>query len=93
MTHLPQVAAFADAQVSVRKDGGASGAITTTTVLDEQDRIVEVSRMLSGQPDSSSARQHAAELLSEARRILHGAGSDGKPGTIDLSGDTVGAQR
>lgn len=93
VTHLPQVAAFADAQVSVRKDGGASGAITTTTVLDEQDRIVEVSRMLSGQPDSSSARQHAAELLSEARRILHGAGSDGEPGTIDLSGDTVGAQR
>ncbi len=73
VTHLPQVAAFADVQVRIHKDGAQSRATTTATVLDEEQRVVEVSRMLSGQPDSSSAHRHAEELLNEARSIVDAA--------------------
>jgi DNA repair protein RecN (Recombination protein N) len=64
VTHLPQVAAFADRQVAVRKQVDASGrTVTTAEVLSAEARIVELSRMLSGHPDSATARAHAEELL------------------------------
>jgi DNA repair protein RecN (Recombination protein N) len=67
VTHLPQVAACADTQVVVVKDDG--GAVTTATadVVDGDDRVVELSRMLAGTPDSATTRQAAAELLETAR--------------------------
>lgn len=66
VTHLPQVAAFADAQVGITK-AEARGAVTTSaSSLDETSRSVELARMLSGSPDSSTARQHADELLADA---------------------------
>ena len=66
VTHLPQVAAFADAQVAVTK--ADDGSVTTTRIeaLDDTARVVELSRMLSGSPDSDAAREHAAELLASA---------------------------
>lgn len=66
VTHLPQVAAFADHHIGVRKvvRGGTTYAEAQPAVGD--DRIVELSRMLSGQPDSEIAREHAAELLATA---------------------------
>ena len=67
VTHLPQVAAFADEQVLVSKTQGDQLARTTAVVLNEEDRVVELSRMLSGSPDSSTARDHAYELLSSAQ--------------------------
>ncbi|MFN7148962.1 MAG: DNA repair protein RecN, partial [Microthrixaceae bacterium] len=66
VTHLAQVAAFADAQVLVHKDQLVAGATTSTTVLDDEMRVVELSRMLSGSPDSDAARRHARELLDAA---------------------------
>jgi len=66
VTHLPQVAAFADAQVLVAKRQGAAGATTTAAVLDDAGRVVELSRMLSGSPESATARDHAEELLAAA---------------------------
>ena len=64
VTHLPQVAAFADRQVAVRKTAdGAGRTATTAEVLGPEARIVELSRMLSGHPDSATARAHAEELL------------------------------
>jgi len=66
VTHLPQVAAFADAQVVVAKHVEGEVTATTTTVLDPAARVVEVSRMLSGSPDSATARRHAEELLAAA---------------------------
>ncbi len=66
VTHLPQVAAFADAQVLVAKEQDAHGATTTATPLDDAGRVVELSRMLSGSPESSTARDHAHELLASA---------------------------
>jgi DNA repair protein RecN (Recombination protein N) len=68
VTHLPQVAAFADAQVAVRKDEVNGRTIAGAVVLDGGDRVIELSRMLSGQPESATARDHAEELLASAAR-------------------------
>lgn len=66
VTHLPQVAAFADRHVVVRKShGGGADVITASDVstVEGQERISELARMLSGQEDSATALEHAAELL------------------------------
>ncbi|MCB1014798.1 MAG: DNA repair protein RecN, partial [Acidimicrobiales bacterium] len=68
VTHLPQVAAFADAQVAVAKADDGSVTTTQVAVLDEAARVVELARMLSGTPDSEAAHEHAAELLGTAAR-------------------------
>jgi DNA repair protein RecN (Recombination protein N) len=65
VTHLPQVAAFADHQVAVRKGVDPDGrTVTAAEPLGPDTRVVELSRMLSGHPDSATARAHAEELLS-----------------------------
>ena len=66
VTHLPQVAAFADAQIGITKIETDGAVVTTASVLDGDARSVELARMLSGSPDSSTARQHGDELLAEA---------------------------
>jgi DNA repair protein RecN (Recombination protein N) len=68
VTHLPQVAAFADHQVAVTKSEDAGRTVVTARMLSEQDRVVELSRMLSGQPASVTARGHAEELLATASK-------------------------
>jgi DNA repair protein RecN (Recombination protein N) len=73
VTHLAQVAAFADAQVRVQKSQDAEGAVTTARVLDGEDRVVELSRMLSGSPDSDAARRHAEELLGSVAGARRGS--------------------
>jgi len=66
VTHLPQVAAFADRQISVLKD--SLGEITVSSVrhLTGPERERELARMLSGSPDSEVALSHARELLNSA---------------------------
>jgi len=66
VTHLPQVAAFADHQVAVAKDDRSGRATASARVVTGPDRVVELSRMLSGQPSSDTARDHAEELLATA---------------------------
>lgn len=65
VTHLPQVAACADRHVHVRKSSDPDAGVTTSdvTVLDTEERIEELARMLAGHADSSAAREHARELL------------------------------
>ncbi|GIF16555.1 DNA repair protein RecN [Actinoplanes teichomyceticus] len=72
VTHLPQVAAFADRHLVVAKDTG--GAITTSGVriVEETERARELSRMLAGLPDSDLGIAHAEELLAVAGREKHG---------------------
>lgn len=67
VTHLAQVAAFADHHLVVTKAGGAD-MVTESDVrlVTDDDRIRELARMLSGQEDSEAARTHAAELLSQS---------------------------
>ncbi|MER5775295.1 DNA repair protein RecN [Streptomyces sp. NPDC002039] len=67
VTHLPQVAAFADRQLLVEKTVDGSVTRSGVTVLEGEDRIRELSRMLAGQEDSETARAHAEELLATAR--------------------------
>ena len=63
VTHLPQVAAFADKHLKVEKT--ASGNVTTSSVieLDSGARVTEIARMMAGIQDSASALEHARELL------------------------------
>jgi DNA repair protein RecN (Recombination protein N) len=69
VTHLPQVAALADAQIVVDKRIVDGQTITSARRLEGEERTLEVARMLSGQEASTSARRHAAELLGvRARR-------------------------
>jgi DNA repair protein RecN (Recombination protein N) len=74
VTHLPQVAAFADQQVAVWKEERADRTVATAKPLDDDDRVIELSRMLSGQPDSATARGHAEELLATAAAARGRAG-------------------
>ncbi|MCX3064305.1 DNA repair protein RecN [Streptomyces beihaiensis] len=67
VTHLPQVAAFADRQLLVEKTNDGSVTRSGVTVLEGEDRVRELSRMLAGQEDSETARAHAEELLAVAR--------------------------
>jgi DNA repair protein RecN (Recombination protein N) len=66
VTHLPQVAAFADHQVVVSKDDRSGTTVASARTATGADRVVELSRMLSGQPGSETARGHAEELLATA---------------------------
>jgi len=68
VTHLAQVAAFADHQVSVSKVERDGRTVADVRRLDGGGRVVELSRMLSGQPTSATAHDHAEELLATASR-------------------------
>ena len=68
VTHLPQVAAFADRHVVVAKS--SDGTVTTSGLetLTDDGRVVELSRMLAGMEASESAMAHAQELLEVAQQ-------------------------
>ena len=63
VTHLPQVAAFADAHLVVAKADDGSVTSSGVTRLDDAGRVRELSRMLAGLEDSELGRAHANELL------------------------------
>lgn len=66
VTHLAQVAAFADQHLVVTKSHADGVDVVTASdvrAVDGEHRVSELARMLSGQEDSATARQHAAELL------------------------------
>jgi DNA repair protein RecN (Recombination protein N) len=67
VTHLAQVAAFANNHLSVVKD--SDGTVTESSVrqLEGEDRVAEMARLLSGLPDSESGLVHARELLDLAQ--------------------------
>jgi DNA repair protein RecN (Recombination protein N) len=67
VTHLPQVAAFADRHVVVAKSDDGSVTSADLTVLDDSARERELSRMMAGQSDSDNALAHARELLEAAQ--------------------------
>ncbi|MFF2317167.1 DNA repair protein RecN [Arthrobacter sp. NPDC058097] len=77
VTHLPQVAAFADQHIRVTKtsvrgsDGSTAKGFTSSDVqlLDEAERVRELARMLAGQEDSETAQAHAQELLDDAKLL------------------------
>jgi DNA repair protein RecN (Recombination protein N) len=66
VTHLPQVAAYADRHVVVEKSSDGTVTSSGLTVLDDTQRVSELSRMLAGMADSDTALAHARELLEVA---------------------------
>jgi DNA repair protein RecN (Recombination protein N) len=68
VTHLAQVAAYADAQIAIDKREAKSRTTVSASPVSGDARAVELSRMLSGMPSSATARDHAEELLETAAR-------------------------
>lgn len=68
VTHLAQIAAAADQHLSVNKTEVDGATLSVAQLLDHESRVVELSRMLSGSPDSDSAQSHAVELLQDRSR-------------------------
>ena len=64
VTHLPQIAAFADRHYVVERDGNEA----TVRLVTGEARLGELTRMLAGLPDSGHGREAAAELLALAGR-------------------------
>jgi len=67
ITHLAQVAVWADNHLVVKKS--ENGSVTQSDVIEmsDEERRVEIARMLSGQEDSQTAQEHATELLAIVR--------------------------
>lgn len=76
VTHLPQVAAFADRHLVV--DKGTAKGITRSgvTVLAQEERVAELARMLAGLDETETGRAHAEELLTAAENFK------ASPGTV-----------
>ncbi len=66
VTHLPQVAAFADRHLVVHKTSDGRVTRSSVTTLDDAGRVAELTRMLAGLEGSESGRAHAEELLAAA---------------------------
>jgi DNA repair protein RecN (Recombination protein N) len=68
VTHLAQVAAFADTHLVVDKSPDTAAGVTATDIraVDGEDRVRELARMLSGLADSGTGQAHARELLAVA---------------------------
>ena len=76
VTHLPQVAAYADRHIRVIKNSdakskaGAGYTASDVISLDQEARVKELARMLAGQEESDTAQAHAEELLEEAQNLV-----------------------
>jgi DNA repair protein RecN (Recombination protein N) len=82
VTHLPQVAAYADRHLLVDKALPARGpARSGVRTLDEGERVVELARMLAGLDDTHTGRAHAEELLAAARAHREADRDGARPGT------------
>lgn len=69
VTHLPQVAAFADRHLVVDKGMAAGVTRSGVTVLDPSERVAELARMLAGLDETETGRAHAEELLAAAEKV------------------------
>ena len=71
VTHLAQVAAFADTHLVVHKNSGSSepaGVVSGVSAVADSDRVTELARMLAGMEDTDTGLAHARELLEKAQR-------------------------
>ena len=67
VTHLPQIAVYADAQYNVEKKEISDRTITSVRELNDEERLAELSRMSGSDGDSAVAVEHARELIKVAR--------------------------
>jgi DNA repair protein RecN (Recombination protein N) len=68
VTHLPQIAGFADQHLAVRKRVERGRTVTLVERLAGEDRIEEVARMLGGETITAAGREHAREMLKQNLR-------------------------
>ena len=68
ITHLPQIAGYADAHYQIEKHVARGRTHTTVRRLDGEGRVEELSRMLGGSAVTAKTRAHAKELLDQHRR-------------------------
>ena len=69
ITHLPQIAAYADQHFAVEKRQSGGRTITGARALDAAARVAEVSRMLGGDTAPAEAERYAKRLIADARRV------------------------
>lgn len=69
VTHLPQVAAFADSHLKVVKSSDSKVTKTDVVPLNNDERLTEIARMMAGLSDSSSAIEHARELIGLSKSV------------------------
>jgi DNA repair protein RecN (Recombination protein N) len=67
ITHLPQVAAYADRHFKVEKRVESGRTITSATPLAAEERVTEMARMLGGVKITDKTLEHAREMIEEAR--------------------------
>jgi DNA repair protein RecN (Recombination protein N) len=67
ITHLPQIASFADAHFKVTKNVKAGRSITQVNLLNKEERIKELAQMMSGEKESKIALKHAGDMLANAK--------------------------
>lgn len=72
VTHLPQVAAYADHHLMVSKRRNAAGTTSTVTQVMGDQRVTEMARMLGGERPTGTTLAHASEMLSLATTALNG---------------------
>lgn len=76
VTHLPQVAAMADAQWQVSKSMRNGATVSTISILQQAERVEEISRMLGGVIITDTTRKHAAEMLEVGLGLPSSSGFD-----------------
>jgi DNA repair protein RecN (Recombination protein N) len=70
VTHLPQIAAFADQHFLVEKRERQGTTKTSVRLLKEEERTEEVARMISGAKVTDTSRKHAEQMLKQSRSLL-----------------------
>ncbi len=82
ISHLAQIAASAHHHVVIRKSAAGSGGLTTadTHVVADDERVIELSRMLGGDSDREVSRAHARELLERGQRPIVDAAASRRSG-------------
>jgi DNA repair protein RecN (Recombination protein N) len=68
VTHLPQIACFADRHHSVKKEVKSGRTITVVDSLEKEARVEEIARMLGGVKVTEKTRAHAQEMMENARK-------------------------
>jgi DNA repair protein RecN (Recombination protein N) len=66
VTHLPQIASFADRHIKVTKSVQKGRTVVQYQVLEGEDKVRELAQMMSGQQESEISRRHAEEMLDRA---------------------------
>lgn len=69
ITHLPQIAVYADRHINISKKSCNGRTVTELVVLEHEDKLKELARMISGNADSRAAYLNAVELLHEAAAV------------------------